>query len=223
MVNVARSVNTTNMDRVCDFCGSPALFIAVNSKKARCVERVTQCPGFVEKALVTRKVKYPRKIRVLKPRGPVSEETKAAMRTSAAKRDNTNIGRYHRTDEHRKNLREQMYHKLEQGIVVPKYDSKPEIEFATYLEQAGIGFKKQFIIQFGRIGVDRFRHAYDFHILDTNILVEIDGDYWHSKPGAVERDAECDKVASQRGYHVIRIKTSNLKQSLALLVASIKE
>jgi G:T-mismatch repair DNA endonuclease (very short patch repair protein) len=145
------------------------------------------------------------------------------MTEAAARRDNTNIGRYQRTEEHRSALRLSMYEKLESGKLVVRHDTKPELAFAEQMDKLGISYKKQFVIQFGRIGIDRFRHAYDFHLLDTNILVEIDGDYWHSKPGAVERDSECDRVASDRGYHVIRIRTSNLKQSLEMLVASTKE
>ena len=201
----------------CYLCGSDAQFQSVNSKQYRCSEKVTQCPGFVSKALKTRKERYPRKEREKRIRKPVSDLTKSRMRTAAANRDNTNIGKYERTADHRDKLRISMYEKLESGKLVVRHDTKPELEFAAYLDSSNIGYKKQFIIQFGKIGIDRFRHAYDFHILNTNILVEIDGDYWHSRPGAVERDSECDKVASDHGYHVLRIKTSNLKEALEML------
>lgn len=110
-----------------------------------------------------------------------------------------------------------MCDKLDSGVMVVTHDTKPELEFAAYLDQCGIAFKKQYVIQFGKIGVDRFRHAYDFHILGTSILVEIDGDYWHSRPGAVERDQTCDLVASEKGFNVIRIRTSELKAKLQTL------
>lgn len=39
----------------CFLCGRQALFISYNSKKLRCVEKITQCPGFVKKAENARK------------------------------------------------------------------------------------------------------------------------------------------------------------------------
>ena len=217
MANVEQSANMPKIEdssKVCFLCGKTAFFVSFNSKRARCEERITRCPGYIEKALTTRKAKYPRKVYVPKPRGQVTDDTKKKMRIAAAKRDNSNIGRYVRTEQHRQNLREQMYLKIEKGIVVPLHDTKPELEFAKYLEEAGIGYKKQFVIQFGKIGIDRFRHAYDFHILGTNIIVEIDGDYWHSSEVAIERDKICDKVADDYGFHVIRVKTSELKSAI---------
>ena len=42
----------TNVDinNTCFLCGSQAFYISYNSKKMRCVEKITQCPGFVKKA-----------------------------------------------------------------------------------------------------------------------------------------------------------------------------
>ena len=41
--------NPTTND-TCSFCGAQALFVSFNSKQFRCVEKITQCPGFVKKA-----------------------------------------------------------------------------------------------------------------------------------------------------------------------------
>jgi hypothetical protein len=41
--------NPTTND-TCFFCGAQALFVSFNSKQFRCVEKITQCPGFVKKA-----------------------------------------------------------------------------------------------------------------------------------------------------------------------------
>lgn len=35
---------------ICHLCGSQAFFVSFNLKKYRCVEKITQCPGFVKKA-----------------------------------------------------------------------------------------------------------------------------------------------------------------------------
>lgn len=39
----------------CFLCGSQAFYISVNSKKLRCVEKITQCLGFISKAETSRK------------------------------------------------------------------------------------------------------------------------------------------------------------------------
>jgi hypothetical protein len=41
---------TESSHYTCFLCGSQANFISVNSKQYRCVEKITRCPGFVEKA-----------------------------------------------------------------------------------------------------------------------------------------------------------------------------
>ena len=45
------SIDTNN---TCFLCGSQAFYISYNSKKFRCVEKITQCPGFVKKAEASR-------------------------------------------------------------------------------------------------------------------------------------------------------------------------
>lgn len=47
-------LTTINANNTCCLCGSQAHYISVNSKKMRCVEKITQCPGFVKKALASR-------------------------------------------------------------------------------------------------------------------------------------------------------------------------
>lgn len=43
-------LNVVDTYNTCYLCGSQAFFISFNSKKMRCVEKITQCPGFVKKA-----------------------------------------------------------------------------------------------------------------------------------------------------------------------------
>lgn len=45
--------NPTHND-TCFFCGCQAHYISFNSKQMRCVEKITQCPGFVKKAEASR-------------------------------------------------------------------------------------------------------------------------------------------------------------------------
>ena len=52
-------------------------------------------------------------------------------------------------------------------------DTKPELKMKDILNELNIPFKHQFRLE---------THVFDFHILNTNILVEVDGDYWHGNP-----------------------------------------
>lgn len=138
-------------------------------------------------------------------------ESRAKMSAAAAVRDNTNIGKYKRTAEHRDLLSKQMIDKNLSGKLTRSRDTKPELMFAALLDELSIEFEKQFLIQFGKIGVNRFRHCYDFKIKHLDVLIEIDGDYWHSLPEIIERDKICESVASEKGYKVLRFKQSELE------------
>jgi len=47
-------LTTINVNNTCYLCGCQAFYISYNSKKMRCVEKITQCPGFIKKAQLTR-------------------------------------------------------------------------------------------------------------------------------------------------------------------------
>ena len=52
-------LTTLDVNNTCYLCGCQAHFISVNSKKFRCVEKITQCPGFVKKAEESRQKNMP--------------------------------------------------------------------------------------------------------------------------------------------------------------------
>lgn len=87
------------------------------------------------------------------------------------------------------------------------FNTKPELEAKKIFEKHGINFQHQFQKQ---------RYSFDFYLPDFNILVEIDGVYWHSKGKKDEditndklkyirqRDNEKSKLANVFGYTLIR-------------------
>lgn len=249
-----------NADDVCAYCDSQAYYISFNSKKKRCCEKITHCPGIIEKQrrsrlenstpaqrsaiaknanaaallVIGEKQKDPmwRKHKssnisdAVKARGGHSgannpmygkthtTSTSEKMRESAKHRDNTNIGRYVRTPEHRDAQSIRMIDLLQSGKLYKSKDTKPELMFEELLQQLYIPYEKQFLIQYGVIGVNRFRHCYDFRITGTNVLVEIDGDYWHSRPEVILRDKQCVSVANENGFTVIRFLQSELESDI---------
>lgn len=49
-------------------------------------------------------------------------------------------------------------------------------------------------------------YLFDFTLPSLKLIIEFDGDYWHSKPEAKERDAQKQKFVENLGYTMIRVK-----------------
>lgn len=98
-------------------------------------------------------------------------------------------------------------------------ETKPELEAESILQKYNINYKKQFRINY--LNSCKF---YDFYLTDYNILLEIDGTYWHSKnikdkdiknrtlKGNRDNDHIKDKLAEDNGYTLIRIWEDELDQ-----------
>jgi very-short-patch-repair endonuclease len=54
----------------------------------------------------------------------------------------------------------------------------------------------------------------DILLVDYSIVIECDGDYWHSLPGAILRDSLKNIDLHNLGYRVIRLKGSQISHSL---------
>ena len=87
-----------------------------------------------------------------------------------------------------------------------KFDTQPEREFKQWCSIHNI----RYIEQYRKVGN---AHPYDFFLPDYNLLVEIDGHYWHSKPKQKEKDKKHVDDAIRRGYNIVRIDTEELKEA----------
>jgi len=80
--------------------------------------------------------------------------------------------------------------------------SRPETEFYNVLKfYYGDDVQKNYILE---------KKHYDY-ILINKILIEYDGDYWHSKPNHMENDKIKNAIAQKNGFIVFRIKDSESK------------
>jgi very-short-patch-repair endonuclease len=75
--------------------------------------------------------------------------------------------------------------------------TKPEREFAKWCEENDISYERQYQISPGM-------HNYDFRIVGTNILVEIDGDFWHCTPEQKQKDEMFEEQAKEHNLTIIR-------------------
>lgn len=62
---------------------------------------------------------------------------------------------------------------------------------------------------------------YDFAF--DNILIEVDGAYWHQKSERVERDAYKDALAAAHGFIIVRIKEAQLKDAEHLIYNALQD
>lgn len=67
---------------------------------------------------------------------------------------------------------------------------------AAVLEALGVGYLPNH-----QIG----RYVVDFYIPASRLVIECDGTYWHSLPGAPEKDAVRDAYLTAQGLRVVRI------------------
>lgn len=81
--------------------------------------------------------------------------------------------------------------------------SKIEQEFVNALREKGLEFEHQ--AKVGKFVVDVF-------FPKQKIIVEFDGDYWHSLPHVIEKDKRKDKFFENEGFRVIHIPENLFKE-----------
>jgi very-short-patch-repair endonuclease len=107
--------------------------------------------------------------------------------------------------------------------------NKLEQFVASILDKNDIKYIYQFFLK----TKDGICKSYDFKIKNVNLLIEIDGDYWHGGPGVGKHFYKLDEVkindqiknqlASENGYSLIRIWESDIYNQPDILIQKIKE
>lgn len=82
--------------------------------------------------------------------------------------------------------------------------SSLERKIAEALNAYNISYAQQY-----RIEGDR--RSFDFFI-EPNVLVEVDGEYWHSRPGRAEQDKQKTELAKERGFTLARVPERAFKE-----------
>lgn len=54
----------------------------------------------------------------------------------------------------------------------------------------------------------------DFYLPKRNLIIEVDGEYWHSLPKAVERDKRKNNWFNENGYNIARIPESDVNENV---------
>ena len=104
------------------------------------------------------------------------------------------------------------------------YNSKLELRVCNALEELNISYTRQFHLK-------NYKHPYDFHLCDTKIIIEVNGDFWHANPLIYEendvvnlpeikrkakeiweRDKKHIEKAESMGYKVVLIWENDIKK-----------
>lgn len=100
----------------------------------------------------------------------------------------------------------------EHGIAIKRlHYSMPR---ATTIEELMYAELERRNVTFARQQVVDGRYLADAIIMGARIVIECDGDYWHSLPGAPERDQRKTRYLQSRGYIVLRFSEAVLKADI---------
>jgi len=86
------------------------------------------------------------------------------------------------------------------------------------LTRRKIAFKQEFPL---RIGRRRWCYYLDFYIPKWNLVIEVDGSYWHRTVAVKKRDARKDKRLTNLGYTVRRISEDDVNKDVIKAVGKI--
>lgn len=111
-----------------------------------------------------------------------------------------------------------------------KLNTKPEKIFKQILEDLNIEYKPQFELYY----TETKYKIYDFLLIKKNILIEIDGDYWHSNPIKYKilneeqkinriNDVFKNELSNQKGFQIYRFWESDLKNNINDVIKVIKK
>lgn len=84
--------------------------------------------------------------------------------------------------------------------------NKMELSVRAVLDQLGILYIAEY-----RIGP----YLADMFVPEKQLVIECDGDYWHKRPGAAEKDAKRDAYMAAKGYTVLRLPEKEIQEGLA--------
>ena len=91
-----------------------------------------------------------------------------------------------------------------------------------YVQNTGIELKIKELLnknKIDHISQYLFKNKYlcDFAILNKKIIIECDGDYWHNRPGAKEKDEKRDEYIKKNGWFILRFWEHEINKNIDLV------
>lgn len=127
----------------------------------------------------------------------------------------------------KRSVREGQIRKRASGEKTQSSNTDIEIRFRDLLVARGISFVQQYLVQ----GIN---HQFDFYIEKFNLLVELDGDWWHGNKGKVKIllpwqrrqyhiDCNYTQYAVDGGFRIIRFWGSSISENVEECLAEAME
>lgn len=101
----------------------------------------------------------------------------------------------------------------------PRENSELEQLMHAAFEQLQLPFQKQ-----ARVPGVGGKHYYRVDIfINPNLVVECDGEYWHSRPWMITYDLRKDADLQKNGFLVVRLKESDIRTNPGILALEIRD
>ncbi len=171
------------------------------------------------------------RIRGLKARGrKTSDETRKKMSEISKKcwqdgKMKGMTGRNH-SDKTKEKLRQTTLNSIKRGVF-NQLKSKPHIKFKDILNNLSIKFVEEKLISYW---------SFDFYLIDYDIYIEVDGDYFHSNPNTrwpygpksktqikvKKNDERKNKFCEENNLNLIRFWENDIMKNTELVIEKIK-
>lgn len=102
----------------------------------------------------------------------VSEQTRNKQSESAKKRQLHGHTGFKHSEESKAKMRQSTLSMIKKGKI-KHTKTKPHLALAEILTELGIAFQEEYVIK---------HWSFDFYLSDFHVLIEVDGDYYHSNP-----------------------------------------
>lgn len=83
-----------------------------------------------------------------------------------------------------------------------------ELKVEKHLKQQNIKYKRSQYFNF-----KNKRRWVDFYLPEYNLIIECDGEYWHSLEEVKQKDIQKDLIASEMGYQTLRLKGKEIREN----------
>lgn len=148
---------------------------------------------------------------------------KLRTRSEASKGEKNSFYGHHHSEENKQKRREKTIQQIK-NYLGPFKNTAPELMMKKLLNDSTIPFEHQYCLG---------NHLYDFHISNTKILIEVDGDYWHGNPKKFaklnsmqlkqkERDKKHDEVALNSGFILLRFWEDDILNNAEKVIEILK-
>jgi very-short-patch-repair endonuclease len=196
------------MNRVCDVCNKNE--IQKYSKSGRCAscarKKFYEDGGKNHNAGKKWNKEVKEKISNSSKGKKISDSHKKAIAIAMSRENNHFYGKQH-TEETKKRMSEIRKKNIALGKINPLDSFKQmckdaktkgssyELKVADFFDSIAVSYETQVNIE-GKF--------FDFK-LENNILIEVDGEYWHNYPNGTDKDKEKNEIAKRNNYKLIRI------------------